>query len=44
MLSKIYFNDLNVSKKEYRELVKEMKSTISRLYMTQVVEKKSGME
>jgi hypothetical protein len=44
MLSKIYFNDLNVSKKEYRDLVKEMKSTISRLYMTQVVEKKSGME
>lgn len=39
MLSKIYFNKLTVSKKEYRRLVTEMKNIITIQYRTQEVEK-----
>jgi hypothetical protein len=42
MLSRIYFGDVHVSKKDYRILVTAMKETITSLYMSQEVEKSGG--
>lgn len=42
MLSKIYFSGVKVTKRDYRYLVKELKSFITTLYMTQEVEREGG--